>query len=130
MLRAVLSAIGLLMISMPYRIIDTAERLAFENPERATLRRTTIPIARLEGVGYLLLVRRTGFLSGMIGLVFGLFGSAAAVAPRQYLEGGLSLAYENPEEISVKSWVLPWTRVLGVTAIVLTVASLRDDGAD
>jgi hypothetical protein len=130
MLRAVLSAIGLLMISMPYRIIDTAERLAFENPERATLRRTTIPIARLEGVGYLLLVRRTGFLSGMIGLVFGLFGSAAAVAPRQYLEGGLSLAYENPEDISVKSWVLPWTRVLGVTAIVLTVASLRDDGAD
>lgn len=130
MLRAVVSAIGLLMISIPRRIVDTAERLAFEDPETATLRGGTISIARLEGIGYLLLVRRTGFLSGVLGVIVGLVGSAAAVAPRRYLEFGLALAYENPEDITVKSWVLPWTRVLGLSALVLTIASLRNDGAD
>jgi len=38
------------------------------------------------------------------------------------------LAYENPDDISVKSWVIPMTRVLGITALVLTVVSLRGEG--
>jgi len=126
MLRAVLTALGLVMVSIPRRIVETAETVAFENPEDAILRGWTIPMARLEGIGYLLLVRRTGFLSGVVGVVFDLVGSAAAVAPRQYLDFGLSLAYENPDDITVKSWVIPMTRVLGISALVLTVRSLRD----
>lgn len=128
MLRTLLSVIGLVMVSIPRRIVETAETVAFENPEDAILRGWTIPMARLEGIGCLLLVRRTGFPSGVVGLVFGLFGSAAAVAPRWYLDFGLSLAYENPDDISVKSWVIPMTRVLGITALVLTVVSLRGEG--
>lgn len=126
MLRAVLTALGLVMVSIPRRIVETAETVAFENPEDAILRGWTIPMARLEGIGYLLLVRRTGFLSGVVGVVFDLVGSAAAVATRQYLDFGLSLAYENPDDITVKSWVIPMTRVLGISALVLTVRSLRD----
>jgi len=42
----------------------------------------------------------------------------------------LSLAYENPDDITVKSWVIPGTRVLGITALVLTVVSLRGQGND
>jgi len=130
MLRALLSVIGLVMVSIPRRIVETAEIVAFENPEDAILRGWTIPMARLEGIGYLLLVRRTSVLSRVIGGVFCLFGSASAVAPRQYLDFGLSLAYENPDNITVKSWVIPVTRVLGITALVLTVVSLRDEGND
>jgi hypothetical protein len=130
MLRTLLSVIGLVMVSIPYRVVETAETLAFENPEDAILRGWTIPMARLEGIGYLLLVRRTGFLSGGVGVIFGLFGSAAAVAPRRYLDFGLSLAYENPDDIAVKSWVIPMTRVLGITALVLTAVSLRGGGDD
>jgi hypothetical protein len=130
MLRGVLSILGLVMVGAPRRVVEIAETVAFENPGEATLRGWTIPIARLEGIGYLLLVRRAGFLSGAVGVVFGLVGSVAAVAPRRYLDFGLSLAYENPEDISVKSWVVPMTRALGLTALVMTVVSLRDSGDD
>lgn len=127
MLRMLLSLIGFVLVSSPRKIIEAAETVAFENPEDAILRGWTIPMARLEGVGYLLFVRRTGFLSGIVGVVFGLIGSAAAVAPRQYLSVGLSLAYENPDDITVKSWVIPMTRIFGITAVVLTILSLRDE---
>jgi hypothetical protein len=127
MLRPLLSVIGLVLVSIPRTIVETAETVAFENPEDAVLRGWTIPMARFEGIGYLLLGRRTGFLSGAVGVIFGLFGSAAAVAPRQYLDFGLSLAYENPEDITVKSWVIPMTRALGITALVLTIVSLRGE---
>lgn len=130
MLRTLLSIIGLLMVSIPRRFVETAETLAFENPEDATLRGWTIPMARFEGIGYLLLVRRTSLLSGVVGVVFGLFGLAAAIAPHRYLDLGLSLAYENPDDITVKSWVIPVTRMLGITALVLTFASLRPVGED
>ena len=130
MLRTLLSAIGFVMVLIPRRIVETAETLAFKNPEDARLRGWTITMARVEGIGYLLLVRRTGFLSGVVGMVFGLFGSAAAVAPRQYLDFGLSLAYENPDDITVKSWVIPMTRVLGTIALILTVLSRRDEDDD
>jgi len=128
MLRTLLTVIGLAMVGVPRRIVDSAEKVAFENPEDAILRGWTIPIARLEGIGYLLLVRRIGVLSGIIGVVFGLIGSVAAVAPRQYLHFGLSLAYENPGNITVKSWVIPMTRILGITAFVMAIVSLRDSG--
>ncbi len=130
MLRSLLTVIGLVMVAIPRRIIETAEAVTFENPEDAIPRGWTIPMARLEGIGYLLLVRRTGILSGIVGVIFGLFGSVAAVAPRQYLNFGLSLAYENPDDITVKSWVIPGTRVLGIIALVLTVMSLRGEGDD
>jgi hypothetical protein len=128
MLRTLLSVIGLCMVSIPRKIVTTAEAIAFENPGDATLREWTIPMARLEGIGYLLLVRRTGVLSSAVGVVLGLIGAIATVAPRQYLNFGLSLAYENSDDITVRSWVTPMTRVLGSTALVLTIASFR--GAD
>lgn len=128
MRRTLLSAVGLGMVSIPRVIVETAAAVAFENPEDATLRGWTIPLARLEGIGYLLLVRRTGSLPGVVGVVIGLFGSAAVVAPRRYLDFGLSLAYENPGDIAVKPWVIPVTRVLGLAALVLTVVSLRGGG--
>lgn len=130
MLRVMLSAIGLGMVAIPRRIVQFAETVAFENPEAAKHRGWTIPLTRLEGMGYLLLVRRTGILSGLVGVVFGLFGSAAAITPRRYLDFGLSLAYENPDDITVKSWVVPATRVLGISAIVLTVVLLRGGSDD
>lgn len=130
MLRPLLSAFGLLMVAIPRRIVEIAETLTFENPEDAILRGWTIPMARFEGIGYLLLVRRTSLLSGVVGVVFGLFGSAATVVPHPYLDFGLSLAYENPDDITVKSWVIPVTRMLGITALVLTLASLRPPGDD
>jgi hypothetical protein len=130
MLRTLLSVIGLVLVVVPRRIVETAETVAFENPEVARLRSWTIPMARLEGISYLLLVRRTRLLSGIAGVMLGLIGSVAAVAPRRYLHFGLSLAYENPDDITVKSWVIPMTRVLGMAAFVMTVVALRDSGDD
>lgn len=130
MLRTLLSVIGVVLLSIPRTVVETAEAAAFENPADARLRSWTIPIARLEGIAYLLLVRRKGVLSGVAGVILGLFGSAAAIVPRRYLEFGLSLAYENPDDITVNSWVLPMTRVFGLVALVVTVVSLRGEDAD
>ena len=79
MLRTLLSVIGLVMVSIPRRIVETAGTVAFETPEDAILRGWTIPMARLEGIGYLLLARRSWFFSGFLGTVLGLSGSAATV---------------------------------------------------
>lgn len=128
MLRTFLSIIGIVMVSVPRRLVETAEYVAFENPDEAILRDWTIPMARLEGIGYLLFVRPTRFVSDGGGLVIGLFGWAAVIMPRRYLDFGLSLAYENPDDIDVKPWVIPVTRALGIGALVVTVVSLRDDG--
>ena len=130
MFRTLLSVVGLAMVTVPRRIVRLAEPLAFENPDAAVLREWTIPLARLEGVAYLLVGRRAGLPSGLVGLAIGLIGAVAAVAPRRYLDFGLSLAYENGDELAVRPWVLPATRAFGLLAALSALRALRGRGAD
>ena len=124
MLRSLFALVGASMIAVPRRVIAAAETLAFENPEDARLRPWTIPMGRAEGVLYLLLARRSG-PPAAVGSALGLLAGFAALSPRKYLDFGLGLAYENPDEIVVRSWVLPLTRAIGLAWLLATVRRLR-----
>jgi len=124
MLRRLLTAIGFLLLTAPRGVVETVEPLAFENPDDARLRGWTLPMARLEGLVSVLLARRESDGAGLTP-VLGLLGAPMVVAPRRYLDWGLSVAYENPADIRVKSWVLPVTRAIGVVYVLAALKSLR-----
>ena len=118
---------GLLHVVVPERIVGAAERLAFENPDAGRLRPWTLPLARLEGLAFALLVARRGGLPAPLKAPFALLGIMLAVSPRRMLAFGLELAYENPDELEAKPWVLPATRLLGVVYVVLGLFTDRAD---
>ena len=129
MARDLLSLLGVVMLAAPGRVVEAAESLAFENPDAAVRREWTLPMARSEGLAYLLLSRRaTG--SSVVGTVFGLLAATAAVAPRRYLRFGLGLAYEDPEDIRVRSWVVPGARVVGLLSVYSVLSAVRRGGGE
>ncbi|WP_226039886.1 hypothetical protein [Natrinema sp. DC36] len=109
---------GLLEVIAPDLLIDFGERLAFENPDRGQLRQWTIPIARLEGLAFVwLLSRDDGLPEGLeTGIVIG--GCLMALLPRTVAEWGLGAAYENADELELKRWVIPVTRLLGAVYLI------------
>lgn len=130
MFRLLVIAASLLHVVAPRRVVDAAERLAFENPDAGQLRPSTLPLARLEGVVFGVLIARRG-LSEPLKAPLTLLGAVLAVIPRQMLKYGLAMAYENPEDLEVKPWVLPAVRLLGACYLVvgLFAGRVRADGS-
>ena len=120
MLRLLSIGWGVLYVLVPGRIVDGAESIAFENPETGRLRRWTLPIARLEGLTLIALAVRGRFPAPLRAPI-ALLGFMFTAAPRQMLSYSLELAYENPSELEVKSWVIPATRVLGVIYVIVAL---------
>ncbi|WP_174811708.1 hypothetical protein [Salinadaptatus halalkaliphilus] len=119
--RALGLCVGLIWVVVPGRIVEMAERFAFENPDDGQLRRITLPIARLEGLAFCGLVLRGG-LPKPLQAPFALLGILLATVPRRMLAAGLAIAYENPLDLEAKPWLLPATRVIGVLYVVLGLA--------
>ncbi|ELZ21930.1 hypothetical protein C477_04804 [Haloterrigena salina JCM 13891] len=135
MRRSLAFGLGLFMALAPERIVEPAERLAFENPHVGRLRPWTLPIGRLEGLLVVWLVgRRSDGTTVLEPLVAGL-GVVLALAPRTALRLGLRTAYENPTELEVKPWVVPATRLVGACYLVAGLfagrgAAPEDDGRE
>ncbi|ELZ06671.1 hypothetical protein [Natrialba aegyptia] len=123
--RALVIVAGLLEAIAPNRIIEPAERLAFENPEVGRLRRWTIPIARLEGLLFAWLAARAAGPPAFVRPLFAALGAVMALFPRSTLEFGLASSYENAAELEVNSWVVPLTRVLGACYLVAALGARR-----
>ncbi|QLK27852.2 hypothetical protein HYG81_10685 [Natrinema zhouii] len=102
----------------PDRVIEFGERLAFETPDQGRLRPWTVPIARLEGLVFVwLLSRDDGVPAGIeTGIVIG--GCLMALLPRTVVDWGLGAAYENPDDLELKGWVIPATRLLGAVYLI------------
>ncbi|SDR29838.1 hypothetical protein [Natronobacterium texcoconense] len=130
MLRPLAIGFGLLETLAPERIVDPAERLAFENPDDGRLRSWTLPMARLEGLLFLWLLLRKDSGPSVLRLPLGALGFVMALLPRTALEFGLEVAYENAEELETKSWVLPVTRLIGALYLVLGLLAMRADGSE
>lgn len=111
----------------PDRIVAAAERLAFENPGASPLRPWTVPIARLEGVAFGWLCLRGPTPPGAARALVGLLGAPALLSPRRYLDLGLAVAYEDPDAIAVRSWVVPATRALGLLSLLAALWPRRVD---
>ncbi|MFB6164657.1 MAG: hypothetical protein ABEJ31_05815 [Haloarculaceae archaeon] len=130
MIRLVFAVIGLLEALFPRKLIDFFEPVAFENADAGELRATTVPIARLEGVVFTIAaLRRRGSSSLLWGLL-GTVGLTAALAPERYLQTGLRMAYRNPEELTVRSWVVPLTKAVGALYVVAALRGLLVRGGE
>lgn len=130
MFRALAVGSGLLHVVAPRRIVDLAERLAFENPDAGRLHPWTLPLARLEGLAFAVLAARRVGLSEPLKAPIALLGFMLAAIPRRMLEYGLAIAYENPDDLAVKSWVVPAARVLGVVYVLLALVPMRADAPE
>lgn len=128
MKKRLLVALGVAMIAVPRAIVDAGERLAFENPDDATLRRTTIPAARAEGLLALAIARR-GRWPPALALPIGLVGAAMIVAPGAMLRVGLRLAYRDPDRIRPKPWVAVVARLAGTSHVLLARRILGGRGS-
>ncbi|RQH00895.1 hypothetical protein [Natrarchaeobius oligotrophus] len=121
MLRTLLIGFCVLETVAPRRIVEACEPLAFANPADGRLRPWTIPIARLEGIAFtLVLVRGTnprGLRIPLAGV-----GLVMALAPQRTVATALEAAYENADDLELRSWVVPATSLLG--ALYVTVALL------
>lgn len=129
MLRLLAVGYGLVHVLVPGRVVEVAERVAFVNPGAGRLRPWTLPIARLKGLAVGVLLVLADGLPKPLGAPMGLLGFMLVAAPRQMLEYGLELAYENPEELETKPWVTPATRVLGVASLIAFLVTTTGDDA-
>lgn len=129
MVRPLSALYGLLLLVAPQRVIDFWEPIAFENTEDAELRTGIVTVARLEGFALLVSGLRDSD-SSRLQSVLGMFGMAALLAPRQYLDFGMDLAYENSDDITVKSWVVPLTRVFGFVFVFNALRSISASGSE
>lgn len=129
MIRRLFTAFGLVALFVPRRLVEFWEGVAFENPADADRRTWTIPMARLEGLCFLALVARDEDASAL-STVLALAGIPIVFAPQTYLRTGLGLAYENPDDIRVKRWVVPLARVLGLVYLVAGLRRLGKNGRD
>lgn len=125
MKRIPLVAFGLLETAFPERIVTTAERLAFDNPGEGRLRPWTLPMARLEGLVFCWLVLTGKANAPAITRTIGVIGVPAFLAPRRFVRLALGVAYENPADLELKSWVVPAARALGVCYVAVALFSQR-----
>ncbi|MFU8867560.1 hypothetical protein [Natronococcus sp.] len=129
MLRPLLLAFAALEILAPDRLVARGERLAFENPDVARLRAWTLPLARLEGLAVVWLVRNWTTAWPGVKPLFAVLGLPALLQPRAFLNVALATAYENPDAIEPKPWVVPFTRVLGACYLVVALWPGRSESA-
>ncbi|WP_222915456.1 hypothetical protein [Natrinema sp. SYSU A 869] len=118
MRRVLVVGIGLLELLAPRRVIRFGERLAFANPDAGRLRSWTVPIARLEGIAFVWLVSRKAGPPAGSKTVLATAGFVLALVPRTVVETACHLAYENADELEVKRWVVPLTRLLGAVYLI------------
>ncbi len=125
MRRLPLVAVGLLQMAVPNRIIATAEPLAFENPDEGQLQPWTVPMARLEGLVFCWLVLTGKAKAPAVSRTIGIIGMPAFLFPRRFVTLALGTAYENPDDLELKPWVVPATRALGVCYVAIALFSGR-----
>ncbi|ELY46046.1 hypothetical protein [Natronorubrum sulfidifaciens] len=118
MIRALAIGVGLLEAVFPRRLIDAGERLAFDTPETGRLQPWTVPMARLEGLVFVWLLARKGGGLDALRAPLGVVGVAMALSPRAVVAFALEVAYENPDDLECKPWVVPATRLLGAVYVV------------
>ncbi|QSX00610.1 hypothetical protein [Haloterrigena alkaliphila] len=130
MRRPIALGLGLLVTIAPERIVEPAERLAFENPDAGRLRPWTLPIARLKGLLFVRLLGRRSENPRVLPAAVAGLGALLALAPRSALAVGLRIAYENSDDLEVKPWVVPAARVLGVCYLAVGLFAGRATAPD
>ncbi len=130
MLRSLLIAFGLLEIANPRPVVETCERIGLENHEDVERRSWALWGARLEGLAVVwLLARRESGLRVVSGLL-ALAGVILVAVPQPVVELSQRLVYANTDDLELKPWVTPATRLLGVLYLLVVGLSVRTDERD
>lgn len=125
MFRRLLAAAGFVMLVVPRRVIEVSSQAALENPDECRLKSWVLPVARLEGVLYLVVGLRSDEGYDAFTKFLGVIGAVALVSPSALVRIGARIAYENPEECEWRSWVYPLTRLVGVGYVLVALSSVR-----
>lgn len=123
MLRKLLIGFGLVEIIKPAPIIDACERIGLANPEEAQLRDRALDVARIEGLFVVWLLLRGRSRAPLVSAFFTVVGTVALLFPRPLIRATQRLAYENADELELKSWIGPATRALGLSYLLVVVLS-------
>ena len=127
MLRKLLVAFGIVEIIKPGPIIDACERIGLENTDEARLRPLGNVLARLEGLLFVWVLVRGRERSPLTSSALTLAGLVAAVYPRPLIRLSQAFAYDNPEELRLRSWVEPAARLLGILYLLVVYLSSREE---
>lgn len=125
MLREILVTIGIVELVAPESLIEAAEHLALENPEECERKPWVIPVARVEGAVFLVLLWRSDSSYATFKKLLGPIGIPAFLLPRLYIDYAAAIAYRDASTCQWKSWVYPFTRLVGVLYVILALAEWR-----
>ena len=125
MARKLLAGLGIVMSLFPNRVTDWYGRIAFENPETPVGKPWLGSAVRAEGlvIGFLGLIGGRGY-AWLLNLM-GLAGGIVVLFPKQYLDWGAGVAYQNPEEIEWVDWFPAVARGLGVLYVVGSLRAFK-----
>lgn len=124
MLRRILTAVGVAGMLSSKGLIETATRLALENPEECELRPWVVPVARAEGALYLFLARRGDASYSAFKKLLGVIGLLLLWSPRRFIHASARLAYTDAGNCEWKSWVYPVARLFGFFYVLVAVGEL------
>ena len=124
MMGRLLGLVGRAEMTSPERFLGFWSRLALENPEECHFKWWVVPLARLEGLIFVS-ISQSEVPSPRFEEILGILGIPAVLFPEQYLDWGTELAYENPDQVEWKSWVVPLTRAVGIVYLLVGIRGLR-----
>lgn len=123
MLRKLLILFGVIEVIVPKPIIDACERIGLENPEDARLRPGAALLARVEGALFVWVLVRGRDRSPFVSKLLAGTGLLAVLYPTPLIRVSQSFAYENSNELKLRSWVRPAARLLGALYLLVVVLS-------
>lgn len=129
MLRKVLIAVGLIEIAIPERFIESAERVALEDPDGCERKSWVVPAGRLEGVLFLAIASRGSVSYTAFKKLLGVIGLVASAYPTAFVDLASGIAYVDPERCTWRSWCYSLTRLLGVVYVAIAVRELWGEGS-
>jgi hypothetical protein len=130
MFRRLLVVTGLVELLAPKRLIQFAQGMALENPDDCRMQSWVVPVARLEGVVFLLLALENDGAYAAFKKALVMIGMTALLAPRTLIWSGTAIAYEEPTACEWKPWVYPFARLVGIGYVLVGVSSLRRESAE
>ena len=119
--------LAVLEFLVPRRLIASAERIAFHNPEEARLRRGVASIVRMEGLVFCWVALKGDVVPTWLRAFFGTLGLPMVLLPKGAVDVAMRLGYRNADDVDVRRWVQTATRVLGLAYVLVALGVLPRD---
>jgi len=125
MSRVVFGLLGVVLALFPERSLAAYEGFAIENPDECDRKAWIVPAVRAEGLVFAL-CSLTGerAYARLLNLV-GAAGAIALLFPRQYLDFGANLGYEQPGAVEWTDRFVTAVRGLGALSLILALRAAK-----